>query len=60
MTARTKCVNPSRAKPAFGDAGNTDKFMRRWIYAKPALIRFVCLGLDDAIRTTGNEGVPLQ
>ncbi len=53
-------MNPSPAKPAFGDAENTDKFMRRWTCANVALIRFVCLGLDVPIRTTGNEGVPLQ
>jgi len=50
------------AKSAFGGADITRKNMRRWNNAKPALLRFVCLGLEleNRIRTTGNEGVPLQ
>jgi hypothetical protein len=55
-------MNASAVKPAFGDADVTRKLMRRWNNAKSALLRFVCLGLEleNRIRTSGNEGVPLQ
>ncbi|OYR23801.1 hypothetical protein CES86_5197 [Brucella lupini] len=55
-------MNASAVRPAFGGADVTRKLMRRWNNAKPALLRFVCLGLEleNRIRTSGNEGVPLQ
>ncbi|MBB3145380.1 hypothetical protein J2X72_003118 [Phyllobacterium sp. 1468] len=53
-------MNPSLVKPAFGDAGTREWSCGDGSTLKSASVRFVCLGLDEPIRTTGNEGVPLQ